>query len=213
MGDYWDERWETLEPEEMEEFQLLRLKESEFLKQTGIIKNGHPTIAGILLVGKKEIIQEAIPSHEVVYLHMKNDVEYDLRKDYKEGIISILEGLEKIIESFNKIITVKSGLFHYEIQDFPKEVYREAILNALLHRGYTRGEGVFIKHYSDHMEISNPGGFIGGITPENVRDILKKFKPYGIDVASGVEIAPGVKDIEKIKKLIKEVSSLNPSCF
>ena len=51
----------------------------------------------------------------------------------------------------------------------------------------------------------------GGITPENVRDILKKFKPYGIDVASGVEIAPGVKDIEKIKKLIKEVS--NSSCF
>jgi len=148
--------------------QLLRLKESEFLKQTGIIKNGHPTTAGILLVGKKEIIQEAIPSHEVVYLHMKNDVEYDLRKDYKEGIISILEGLEKIIESFNKIITVKSGLFHYEIQEFPKEVYREAVLNALLHRDYTRSDGVFIKHYPERIEISNPGGFIGGITPENI---------------------------------------------
>ena len=42
----------------------------------------------------------------------------------------------------------------------------------------------------------------GGITPENVKDIIKKFKPFGIDVASGVEIAPGIKDIEKIKKLI-----------
>jgi len=46
----------------------------------------------------------------------------------------------------------------------------------------------------------------GGITPENIGEVLKKFKPYGIDVASGVEIAPGVKDIEKVKKLIKEVS-------
>lgn len=148
--------------------QLLRLKEREFLKQTGIIKNGHPTTAGILLVGKKEIIQKVIPGHEVTYLHMKNDIEYDLRKDYKEAIIYILEDIEKTIESFNKIMTVKSGLFHYEIPDFPKDVYREAILNALLHRDYARSEGVFIKHYSDRMEISNPGGFIGGITPENI---------------------------------------------
>ena len=49
----------------------------------------------------------------------------------------------------------------------------------------------------------------GGITPENVREVIKKFKPYGIDVASGVEIAPGVKDIEKVKKLIKVVSSFS----
>lgn len=47
----------------------------------------------------------------------------------------------------------------------------------------------------------------GGITPENVKEIIKKYKPFGIDVASGVEIAPGIKDIEKIKKLIEEVKN------
>ncbi|MCM8809100.1 MAG: phosphoribosylanthranilate isomerase [Candidatus Omnitrophica bacterium] len=48
----------------------------------------------------------------------------------------------------------------------------------------------------------------GGITPENVKDIIKKYKPFGIDIASGVEIAPGIKDIEKIKKLIEEVKNV-----
>ncbi|MCX7917769.1 MAG: phosphoribosylanthranilate isomerase [bacterium] len=48
----------------------------------------------------------------------------------------------------------------------------------------------------------------GGITPENVREILKKYRPFGIDIASGVEISPGVKDIEKIKKLIEEVKNV-----
>ncbi len=48
----------------------------------------------------------------------------------------------------------------------------------------------------------------GGINPENVKDIIKKFKPFGIDVASGVEIAPGIKDMEKIKKLIEEVKNV-----
>ncbi|MCM8767964.1 MAG: phosphoribosylanthranilate isomerase [Candidatus Omnitrophica bacterium] len=48
----------------------------------------------------------------------------------------------------------------------------------------------------------------GGITPENVKDIIKKYKPFGIDIASGVEIAPGIKDIERIKKLIEEVKNV-----
>jgi phosphoribosylanthranilate isomerase len=65
----------------------------------------------------------------------------------------------------------------------------------------------------DDGEIENidlPGNKIfiaGGIKPENVKDIIRKFKPFGIDVASGVEIAPGIKDIEKIKKLIEEVKN------
>lgn len=148
--------------------QLLRLKEKEFLKQTGIIKDEHPTIAGILMVGKKEVLQDVVPHHEVIYLHMENDIEYNLRKDYRECIVFILDDLERVIESFNKIVTVRLGLFHYEIKDFPTEVYREAILNALLHRDYTKGEAVFVKHYENRIEISNPGGFIGGITPQNI---------------------------------------------
>ncbi|MGB9677355.1 MAG: phosphoribosylanthranilate isomerase [Candidatus Ratteibacteria bacterium] len=48
----------------------------------------------------------------------------------------------------------------------------------------------------------------GGINPENAKEIIKKYRPFGIDVASGVEIAPGIKDIEKIKKLIEEVKNV-----
>ncbi|MCM8804259.1 MAG: phosphoribosylanthranilate isomerase [Candidatus Omnitrophica bacterium] len=47
----------------------------------------------------------------------------------------------------------------------------------------------------------------GGISSENVKEVIKKYRPFGIDVASGVEIAPGIKDIEKIKRLIEEVKN------
>lgn len=41
----------------------------------------------------------------------------------------------------------------------------------------------------------------GGITPENVRAALRDIQPDGIDVASGVESAPGIKSEEKLRAL------------
>jgi phosphoribosylanthranilate isomerase len=45
----------------------------------------------------------------------------------------------------------------------------------------------------------------GGITPENVRQIIDEINPDGIDVASGVEERPGKKSYEKIQKLFSEL--------
>jgi len=120
------------------------------------------------LVGKEEDIEKYVHFHEVTYLHMANDINYDKRIDGKNGILCLLEDIYRNIEHYNKITTVKIGLFHFEIKDFPEDTYREAILNAILHRDYTSLGSVFIKHYDDRIEISNPGGFIGGITPENI---------------------------------------------
>ncbi|MCP4296549.1 MAG: phosphoribosylanthranilate isomerase [Proteobacteria bacterium] len=49
----------------------------------------------------------------------------------------------------------------------------------------------------------------GGITPENVTLAIQQIQPYGIDVSSGVESAPGIKSISKIKTLINNIESLN----
>jgi phosphoribosylanthranilate isomerase len=48
----------------------------------------------------------------------------------------------------------------------------------------------------------------GGITAENVGDAIRRAEPYGIDVSSGAESSPGVKDFEKISRLIKIVRNI-----
>ncbi len=45
----------------------------------------------------------------------------------------------------------------------------------------------------------------GGITPLNVAEAVEKVRPWGIDLASGVESTPGVKDPAKIKALMSEI--------
>ncbi len=45
----------------------------------------------------------------------------------------------------------------------------------------------------------------GGLTHENVAGFLAKIKPFGVDISSGVEQSPGVKDKEKILSFINAV--------
>jgi phosphoribosylanthranilate isomerase len=42
----------------------------------------------------------------------------------------------------------------------------------------------------------------GGLTPDNVEEAIVTVRPIGVDVASGVESAPGVKDLEKVTRFL-----------
>ena len=47
----------------------------------------------------------------------------------------------------------------------------------------------------------------GGLTPSNIRQAVSQVRPYGVDVCSGVEKSPGVKDPEKVRAFLTNIRS------
>lgn len=47
----------------------------------------------------------------------------------------------------------------------------------------------------------------GGLTSENVVEAIDTVRPYGIDVSSGVEIAPGIKDRDRMRRLFEAIKA------
>lgn len=60
---------------------------------------------------------------------------------------------------------------------------------------------------------NRPFYLAGGLRPENVRQAILQAAPLGVDVSSGVELSPGVKDAEALRRFVAEVRPADPRAF
>lgn len=62
--------------------------------------------------------------------------DYHKRWDLKLPLVKALDRIQMIFEDRNNIQNVQMGLFKLEVQDYPNNVFQEALLNAMTHRDY-----------------------------------------------------------------------------
>jgi len=63
---------------------------------------------------------------------------------------------------------------------------------------------------SREMTGKYPVLIAGGLSCDNIQDALAAAAPYGVDISSGVESAPGYKDIGKVSELIRLITTASP---
>lgn len=166
-------------------------------KAEKIIKNIPPfiTSVGVFVDEDSIFIEDCAESCglNAVQLHGDEDVEYCLNF---QGLR--LKGVKLI-----KTIRVKNEGSIRIIEDCPADAFlldtysREAYGGT--GKAFDRSLAILAKEHGKPIIMS------GGLNPDNVYDVIKEVRPYGVDVSSGIESSRAKKNVELMEEFIEEV--------
>jgi len=153
---------------------LLSLEDDALDGALGLVQNVDgrrtPTVTGLLLIGKASSLAALIPTHEAAFQVMEGT---DIRVNRIERwpLLRWFEHVEEQFEVRYREEEMDSGLFRVPVPNFDRRAFREAFVNALVHRDYTRLGMVRVLWELDGIRISGPGGFPEGVTQSNLLTI------------------------------------------
>lgn len=129
-----------------------------------------PTVLGVLVVGRDP--RQYLPGAYVQFLRIEGEELGDPIKDQKEIDGPLGDMLRMMDETFQAHISVASDATAEPIEvrrpDYPLVALQQLARNAVMHRTYEHTNApVRITWFSDRIEIQNPGGPYGQVTPEN----------------------------------------------
>jgi ATP-dependent DNA helicase RecG len=148
---------------------LSRQPTVEILGALGLLREGSLTLAAVLLLGSPSALRRWAPYHEVTFLRLRSSAHYDVRHDLRGPVLPLLDETQALLSAHLKVAPVQYDLFaEFELPDLSWWTAREAILNAICHRDYFLRQSIQIEVRAESIVVTSPGGFLGGITPENV---------------------------------------------
>lgn len=89
-------------------------------------------------------------------------------EEYCKPLLTTLELFETNFDAWNPEHEVEEGLLRLSAPEFSRKAFREALVNAFCHRDYTKLGNVRVAIDDDGLIISNPGGFIEGVSINNL---------------------------------------------
>ena len=133
------------------------------------------------------------------------------RRDFNEDIVSNIDGAMNFLKQYIPLRYEMTGEpRRREIPEIPYGALREAIINAVTHRDYfEKGANIMVEMFDDRIEITNPGGLVKGLKPE---DFGKKSVLRNPNIANLLHRAGYIEKmgtgINKMRNLVAEAGLL-----
>jgi len=161
----------------LDAFKVIVKELPPFVTKTGLFVNADPAE-----------IKEAIQSGLVNVLQFHGDETPDFCRQFNFPYI--------------KAVAVSSSV---DLIQYAKDFHdAEALLLDAYHEHLKGGTGQTFDWNLIPQSLSKPIVLAGGLTVDNVKEAIKKVKPYAVDVSGGVEESKGIKNSLKIQAFIKE---------
>ncbi len=150
---------------------LLQLSNEELDGALGFVRRNEgqlvPTVTGLLIIGRETAIREHLPTHEVAFQVLEG-TQVRVNDFFRTPLLKTFERVMDMFDARAEEDEIQVGLFRVPIPTFDKRSFREAFVNALIHRDYTRLGAVHVRWETDGLVISNPGPFVEGVTLDNL---------------------------------------------
>lgn len=150
---------------------LLPLADEELDGALGLVTNAEgvrrPTVSGLLLMGREEVIRQHLPAHEVAFQVLEG-TDVRVNEFFRKPLLQSFEEVDLLFKAQVVEQEIQVGLFRVPIPNFDRRAFREGFINALVHRDYARLGAVHVRLDDDGLTITNPGGFIEGVTLQNL---------------------------------------------
>lgn len=154
--------------------QPLGLSWEEALRGLGcLVKQGRkwvPTNAGVMLFAGEP--QHFVGQAEMACVRFKGtDVAtYIDRRDLRGPLYQLVDDAEQFIYRHMKVGRRIEGFVGVEYREYPEETVREALVNAVVHRDYSRqGQRIRVFMFDDRIEVYSPGTLPPGVSLEKMR--------------------------------------------
>lgn len=134
--------------------------------------------AGVLFFSKKP--SKFFMTSKVICVEYATNEKHEIldRKIFDNGVLyNIKNAISYIKKHMNVKFEIKSAR-RKEIPQFPEECYREAVVNAIMHRDYfDKSSDIMIETYKNKIVVYNPGGLVKWLRPEEFGNISKTRNP------------------------------------
>ena len=157
---------------------------------TAVLKKGHPHIrlVGVFVNSSVEEVKDILDTCSLDLAQLHGDETPEMFARLTPQAFRAFRGVPENINGFAR-------------EDAPAFLVDASVKGLYGGSGVTadwNGAAALAKKY--------PLLLAGGLTPANVAEAVRRVKPWGVDVASGVESAPGEKDPSKMKVFVRAVN-------